>query len=1099
MKLSCTLLLCLLLTSSVSAEDSSVDGTLYWGNGDSLEGRLISAKGDTLTWQSPLFADPLSLDLSVLSAMRFPELGRDTPAPPDDGFRITLVNNNVLSGKLVDIGEKTITFRSQRHGRLVLQKDGIRNLERHRNHGLVFLGPRGLDGWTLNEASSWKEQDDGSLTTLAGEASLSRPLELPPRCEVEFVLTSTSIPDFVLTIGTSDVSRPRLEMWGDSFVARSEKDFVELQVVPETLREMHAFALIDFEKSVMAVYSHTGTKLGELSAQNWDHRNSKFSLEAIDSDLTLKHLRISEWDGSIPQPVIKDRSRVHMQNGDLHYGRLAGLSDDAMTLRLELPSGEQPGVRLKSDEKTTDGKDEADSTDEENAATEPDAADEDKADGDAAENAVQEVDEDSPTIMELPLDEVTHVVLSTREDKADTKAKTIVAWRDGAFISGQLMSMDDTSITLATDFGIDPVQSTLNGVRRIGLPNTDVPQEEPDCLYFDGGSLRGNLTVEDNDVPIRWTPVGGKNATTLVSGGKARFQRGAEPEEITIDSKRFPDVVYLHDGDVLPCRTESCNEKHLQIISPVSEVRQLDVSLIKAMEFGNSHRERQRGFNKEEWSRVSGSVSHHDSSISFTTSGSYGHDKVMSGDALSFRIKWKASCYGNITFHLFAEKLSKPVASTTVNLLLQPSQIVVSDRAPNADGRMRFFGGNANMGRDGAVTVKKRDVAVEMLARDGKIHVSIDGKEVKVLELNSDGAGAKGLLISAILTSVNSRNTQTLKNDVRGLVEIDEFLVRNVVGASVKQFIQEEARERALTVPRFRRDDPPTHVLLAPNGDLLRGRLSAVTADEIVFESRLETFRFPRERVAAVIWLAQEGDAASRPVRDASAVQAKMDNGFMLTMTPQRMSNGQLIGTSRQLGNCQIPAKAIRDLFLGSPEGREDILSYVRWIRRDAAEPEWELPTEDGESAAGEMVGQVVEDFELPTLNGQIFRLSDHADKVVVLDFWATWCGPCVAALPEYVDATSNFDPKEAIFVAVNLEEPPERIKEFLSRHNLTPEVALDRGSVIARRFQVSGIPHSVVLGPGNVIKHVTVGYRPGVGAKTRERIENILAGGEDE
>ena len=85
------------------------------------------------------------------------------------------------------------------------------------------------------------------------------------------------------------------------------------------------------------------------------------------------------------------------------------------------------------------------------------------------------------------------------------------------------------------------------------------------------------------------------------------------------------------------------------------------------------------------------------------------------------------------------------------------------------------------------------------------------------------------------------------------------------------------------------------------------------------------------------------------------------------------------------------------------------------------------------------------------------------------------------------------FDASQAVFVAVNLEETPDRIKEFLSRRNLSTMVALDRGSVIARRFQVSGIPHSVVLGPGGVVAHVTVGFQPGVGEATRERIQLLL------
>lgn len=1076
------LLLMVVLTRPTMAGESSAGGTLYWGNGDSLEGKLVTAKGDTLVWESPLFADSLSLNLAVLSAVRFPSLetaGANQAAASQDDFRITLINNNVLHGALVAVDRDTITFRSSRHGMMVLQKEGVRNLQRSQNKGLIYLGPRGLDGWThktqRESVPDWKQHDDGSLTTLKGEATLSRTLKLPRQCEVEFVLSSTTIPDFVMTIGGISGAKPRLEMWGDSFVARAEKDFEELMVVPETLRMLHINAFIDFEKSTMTVYSHAGKRLGELKASDWDHEDSKIVLEAIDSDLTLKHLRVSEWDGTIPRPLVEGQSRVHLQDGGLHYGKMLGYSADSGQLQIEVNTSIKPPLVA-----DTDG-----ATDESSPAEASD------------ENAEQTKNESK--IVDVPLTEVTRVVLSSAETESNDVGRTIVAWRDGGFISGQLMSMDHESVTLATDFGLEPVRSTLVGVRRIGLPNTDTPEEEPDRLFFDGGSLRGNLTVEDNEVPIRWTPVGGRNATTLISGGNARFQRGAAPEEIAIDSEQFPDIVYLRDGDVFPCRAESCDDKTLQIVSPVSEARQLGANIVKAVEFGNSRRSRHQGFNKEEWERVSGSVSHHDSAISFTSSGSYGHDKVMTGDAVSFRLKWKATCYGNITFHLFAEQLKQPQTATTINLLLQPSQVVVSDRAPNPNGRMAFFGFNGNGPKDGAFSVKKRDVAVEMIVRDGKVHVSINSKEVKVLSLNAEGAGAKGLLISSVITSVNSRNAQTLKNDVRGMVEIDDFLVRNVVGASVKQFIQEEARERALTVPRFRRDDPPTHVLLAPNGDLLRGRLSGMTAEEIVFESRLETFRFPRDRVAAVIWLAQDDAVEKAPIRAATAVQAKLDNGFMLTMTPKRMSGGQLIGTSRQLGECRIPAKAIRDLFLGSPEGREEILSYVRWIRHDAAEPEWELPEEGAESAASEMVGQVVDDFELPTLNGEGFRLSDHANKVVVLDFWATWCGPCVAALPEYVEATSDFDPSEAIFVAVNLEEPPERIQEFLTRHRLSPEVALDRGSVIARRFQVSGIPHSVVLGPGGVIKHVTVGFKKGIGATTRERIEMLLHGDEAE
>ena len=56
------------------------------------------------------------------------------------------------------------------------------------------------------------------------------------------------------------------------------------------------------------------------------------------------------------------------------------------------------------------------------------------------------------------------------------------------------------------------------------------------------------------------------------------------------------------------------------------------------------------------------------------------------------------------------------------------------------------------------------------------------------------------------------------------------------------------------------------------------------------------------------------------------------------------------------------------------------------------------------------LIGQKAPAFESVLLDGSEFKLSDHKGKVVVLDFWATWCGPCVRALPELIEKTSEFD-----------------------------------------------------------------------------------------
>ena len=146
-------------------------------------------------------------------------------------------------------------------------------------------------------------------------------------------------------------------------------------------------------------------------------------------------------------------------------------------------------------------------------------------------------------------------------------------------------------------------------------------------------------------------------------------------------------------------------------------------------------------------------------------------------------------------------------------------------------------------------------------------------------------------------------------------------------------------------------------------------------------------------------------------------------------------------------------------------------------------------------SEAAALIGSIAPDFELPRLDGSTFRLSEHKDKVIILDFWATWCGPCVAALPEYLSAVRKFDTEKVIFVAVNQQESADQIRAFLAEKKLTPLVALDRTGSVGEQFRVSGIPHTVVISPGNLVEDVHVGYRPGSAEELQTTVQQMLDG----
>ena len=229
---------------------------------------------------------------------------------------------------------------------------------------------------------------------------------------------------------------------------------------------------------------------------------------------------------------------------------------------------------------------------------------------------------------------------------------------------------------------------------------------------------------------------------------------------------------------------------------------------------------------------------------------------------------------------------------------------------------------------------------------------------------------------------------------------------------------------------------------------------------------------------------------------DEAVLQAQLADGFSITMKPLRLIDGRIEGSSALLGKCSFPANSVRELFTGDPKASQRLAAYDTWVTKMAREPDWDIPQADGgNSEAAAMIGKLAPDFELPLLDGTKFKLSDHKDKIVVLDFWATWCGPCVMALPDYIAATSKFDESKVIFVAVNLQESSDQIRTFLSDKQLTPRVALDRSSSVTPTFQVSGIPHTVIIGQGNIVEEVHVGYQPGSGEMMQITLQQMLDG----
>jgi thiol-disulfide isomerase/thioredoxin len=313
-------------------------------------------------------------------------------------------------------------------------------------------------------------------------------------------------------------------------------------------------------------------------------------------------------------------------------------------------------------------------------------------------------------------------------------------------------------------------------------------------------------------------------------------------------------------------------------------------------------------------------------------------------------------------------------------------------------------------------------------------------------------------------------------------------------------------RERLLTLPRMQKNNPPTQMVVSTNGDYLRGRLTEMDAKTLSMEVQLENRKLPRNNIAKIIWFHPDELDDSKKSDDAApetlaSVQALRSDGVRLTFSPQRMEAPNLIGTSDVLGPCKADVNQVDELLIGKTIADNAAkLRYGQWKLHNAVEPLYVNASSDPgapDKNAGmqsAMVGKPAPDFELKLLSGGKFHLAEQKGKVVVLDFFATWCGPCVAAMPQVDAAVHDFKDQNVELVAVNMQEDAKTIKSLLERLNLGPMVALDQDGVAAKKYSVTAIPQTVIIdGEGNVAR-LFIGGGPNFGDQLRDALKEVTA-----